>query len=156
METFAVTRSVFFRSIYNGRSFLTFPRLGCVLPRPQCHPAPEGAVTFVSLLRYIVALMSGILISVRKFILPKCLASRQRDVRHLRYDIHFSLPSLEFRTFFFFRGGRKPAAGPQRTLELSLLSVFKPSVRVRVTLRLTVCQSACLCVEPRLGLMTRY
>jgi hypothetical protein len=30
------------------------------------------------------------------------------------------------------------------------------SVRVRVTLRLTVSQSVCLGVEPRLGLMTRY
>jgi hypothetical protein len=33
---------------------------------------------------------------------------------------------------------------------------YKNTARVRVTLRLTVSQSVCLGVEPRLGLMTRY
>jgi hypothetical protein len=32
----------------------------------------------------------------------------------------------------------------------------RTELRVRVTLRLTVSQSVCLGVEPRLGLMTRY
>jgi hypothetical protein len=35
-------------------------------------------------------------------------------------------------------------------------SIRHVRVRVRVTLRLTVSQSVCLGVEPRLGLMTRY
>jgi hypothetical protein len=35
-------------------------------------------------------------------------------------------------------------------------SYLRTSVRVRVTLRLTVSQSVCLGVEPRPGLMTRY
>jgi hypothetical protein len=41
------------------------------------------------------------------------------------------------------------------SLRIPLLSLSQ-SVRVRVTLRLTVSQSVCLGVEPRLGLMTRY
>jgi hypothetical protein len=71
-------------------------RPGCVLPGPQCHPAPEGAVLGVRPLRDVVARMSVILISVRTVYSSKVLVSLHRDVRHLRYDIHFSLPSLEF------------------------------------------------------------
>jgi hypothetical protein len=37
------------------------------------------------------------------------------------------------------------------------MNAFAPiQVKVKVTLRLTVSQSVCLGVEPRLGLMTRY
>jgi hypothetical protein len=118
MENFAVARSIFFRSIFNGSPLRTFSYRGRdVFPLPQCHPVLEGAVFVVRPLQDIVALMSDILISVQTFIRPKCLVSRHRDVRHLGYDIHFSLLSLEFRTFFFFcEGGRNPAAGPQLTL----------------------------------------
>jgi hypothetical protein len=34
--------------------------------------------------------------------------------------------------------------------------IYRVRVRVRVTLRLTVSQSVCLGVQPRVGLMTRY
>jgi hypothetical protein len=40
--------------------------------------------------------------------------------------------------------------------ELANYAALPLSVRVRVTLRLTVSQSVCLGVEPRPGLMTRY
>jgi hypothetical protein len=45
---------------------------------------------------------------------------------------------------------------PQQNTQLSYDSLTTESISVRVTLRLTVSQSVCLGVEPRLGLMTRY
>jgi hypothetical protein len=47
--------------------------------------------------------------------------------------------------------------GHTRLLTIMLYSVvLLPKVKVKVTLRLTVSQSASLCVELHLGLMTRY
>jgi hypothetical protein len=57
-----------------------------------------------------------------------------------------SLPGLEFR----------PLGLPARSQSLCRLSVSESeSVRVRVTLQLTVSQSVYLGVEPNLGLLTR-
>jgi hypothetical protein len=99
METFAVARSIFFRSIYeyNGSPFRAFPyRPGCVLPRAQCHPAPEGAVLVVRPLRDIVVLMSGILISVPKVYSSKVfgISLPGRPPSWIRYSLFISLPRV--------------------------------------------------------------
>jgi hypothetical protein len=62
------------------------------------------------------------------------------------------------RPYFTFSDSRLHCSSPPTTRRTTV-EVFEPSsvrVRVRVTLRLTVSQSVCLGVEPRLGLMTRY
>jgi hypothetical protein len=78
-----------------------------------------------------------------------------------------SLPLLgngfQRRTFsFLWVSEQSPASATsfsqQRltTTEPQLLSELTATVWVWVTLRLTVCQSVCLGIEPRTGLMTRY
>jgi hypothetical protein len=89
----------------------------CVLPRPQCHPALEGAVSVVRPLRDIVALMSGILISVQKFYSSKLfvIPALGRPPSWIRYSLFTSLPRVP-NSFFFQEGMRKPASGQQLTL----------------------------------------
>jgi hypothetical protein len=88
------------------------------LPRPQCHPAPEGAVSVVRPLRDIVALMSGVLISVQKVYSSKVfgITSQGRQPSSIRNSPFTILPRVPKFFLSFREGGRRPAAGPQLTL----------------------------------------
>jgi hypothetical protein len=99
MESFAVVRSVSFRSIYNGSPFLTFPYTGRDVSRHVLNvSAPEAAVLAVRPLRDIVALMSGILNSMQKVYSSKVfgISAQGCPPSSIRYSLFTFL--LEFRT----------------------------------------------------------
>jgi ABC-type thiamine transport system ATPase subunit len=86
------------------------------LQRPQCHPAPDGAVLAVRPLRDIVARMSGILISVQENLSVETLwysGSGTSAILNTIFAFHFPPSSSELH---FEKEGQKPAAGRQKTL----------------------------------------
>jgi hypothetical protein len=70
------------------------------------------------------------------------------------YDSFHSL--LDHERLLFHRDEWWITVHTLNSLERRLSDESLLRVKVKVTLRLTVSQSVCLCVEPRLGLMTRY
>jgi hypothetical protein len=119
METFALGRSVFFRSIYNGSPFRTFPYRGWNVSCHILNVAQHLKELFSLCVRFGILLHWCLVFWFQciKFIRRKCLVSRHQDVPHPDTIFTFHFPSTSCGVVFFFReGGRRPAAGPQLTL----------------------------------------
>jgi hypothetical protein len=95
-------------------------------------------------------------VSAERTDLSFTIAAGPRQRSHSRVRVPWDL-----RPYFTVSYSRLPFSSPPPTRRVTV-EVFDPAstrdwffVKVKITLRLTVSQSVCLGVEPRLGLMTR-